>query len=259
MIGDRKVRVRDEGEHPRRPPVLLVHGAGSSSVVWMDAVKRLGPRRRVVAPDLPGHGQSDPWHDAGHDAGHDPSLDLYRDAVGTIASHLGLERVVLVGHSMGGAIALRIALAWPERVAALVLVCTAARLAAPVELMAALERDPLHMSEWMARLSFAPSTPRELVERWQAVAWTASPETLLADLRVGSGFNVSSELSRLRMPALVVGGMDDLLTPPAHSKDLAQGLPNARLLLVPQAGHMAFLEQPDRFYAALDPFLAEVA
>jgi 3-oxoadipate enol-lactonase len=251
MIGDRKVRVRDEGEHPRRPPVLLVHGAGSSSVVWMDAVKRLGPRRRVVAPDLPGHGQSDAWHDV--------SIDLYRDAVGTIAANLGLDRVVLVGHSMGGAIALRTALAWPERVAALVLVCTAACLPAPVELMAALERDPLHMSEWMARLSFAPTTPRELVERWQAVAWTAPPEVLLADLRALGGFNVSGELSRLRMPALVVGGMDDLLTPPALSKDLAQALPNARLLLVPHAGHMAFLEQPDRFHAALDPFLAEVA
>jgi 3-oxoadipate enol-lactonase len=255
MIGDRKVRVRDEGEHPRRPPVLLVHGAGSSSVVWMDAVKRLAPRRRVVAPDLPGHGQSDPWHDVGRD----PSIDLYRDAVGTVAAHLRLERVVLVGHSLGGAIALRTALAWPERVAALVLVCTAARMPAPLELIAALERDPLHMAEWMARLSFAPATPRELVERWQAVAWTAPPETLLADLRAAGGFNVSGELSRLRMPALVVGGMDDLLTPPALSKDLAEGLPNARLVLMPQAGHMAFLEQPDRFHAALDPFLAEVA
>ncbi|HEX2571574.1 MAG TPA: alpha/beta fold hydrolase [Polyangia bacterium] len=251
LIGDRKVRVRDEGEHPRRPPVLLVHGAGSSSVVWMNAVKRIAPRRRAVAPDLPGHGQSDPWHDV--------SIDLYRDAVGTIAANLGLQRVVLVGHSMGGAVALRVALAWPERVAALVLVCTAARLPAPVELLAALERDPLHMSEWMARLSFAPATPRELVERWQAVAWTAPPETLLADLRAAGGFNVSGDLSRLRMPALVVGGMDDLLTPPALSKDLADGLPNARLLLVPQAGHMAHLEQPDRFHAALDPFLAEVA
>src|SRR2546428_2615514 len=110
LLGDKRVRVRDEGESPRAP-LLCIHGAGGSSVAWMDVVRRLSPRRRVIAPDLPGHGQSDPWiasgTDPGTDPGHDVSLDLYRDAVGTVCATLGVKKAILVGHSMGGAIALR--------------------------------------------------------------------------------------------------------------------------------------------------------
>src|SRR4051794_19481941 len=107
-IGDRIVRVRDEGDS-KKAPLVLIHGAGSSSVIWIDVLKRLAGRRRVIAIDLPGHGQSAPWHET--------SLDLYRDAVGTICATLGVKSALLVGHSMGGAVALKCALAWPERLA----------------------------------------------------------------------------------------------------------------------------------------------
>src|SRR5438309_2126529 len=118
LIGDRKVRVRDEGES-KHAPLVFIHGAAASSVIWIDVLRRLEGRRRVIAPDLPGHGQSDPWHE--------PSIDLYRDAVGTICANLGVSRAVLVGHSMGGLVALQLALAHPDKVAGLVLIATAAR------------------------------------------------------------------------------------------------------------------------------------
>src|SRR5579859_1650259 len=109
--GDRLIRVRDEGDS-KKPPLIFVHGAGASSVLWMDAVRRLQHQRRVLAPDLPGHGQSDPWHPAA-----EVSIAMYRDAVGTVCSLSKVERAILVGHSMGGLIALAAAAAWPERVA----------------------------------------------------------------------------------------------------------------------------------------------
>src|SRR5438067_7498385 len=109
-IGDRLMRLRDEGEGPKTP-VVLVHGAGSSSVVWMDAVRRIAPRRRVIAPDLPGHGQSDRWHPPP-----EVSIAMYRDAVGTICAQIKIPKVILVGHSMGALVALGAAAAWPERV-----------------------------------------------------------------------------------------------------------------------------------------------
>src|SRR5262245_15672292 len=137
-IGDKLLRVRDEPEpapdqSASPSPLMLVHGAGSSSVVWIDVLRRIAPGRRPIAPDLPGHGQSDPWHD-------EPSIEGYRDAVGTVCANLGVRRAVLVGHSMGGAVALACALAWPERVAGLVLVNSAARLDVSDELLALLER-----------------------------------------------------------------------------------------------------------------------
>src|SRR5260221_110236 len=99
-IGDRLLRVRDEGEG-KKVPLLCVHGAGSTSVVWMDLVRRMSPGRRVVAIDLPGHGQSDRWHPPG-----EVSIAMYRDAVGTVAKELGIEQAILVGHSMGGQVVL---------------------------------------------------------------------------------------------------------------------------------------------------------
>jgi len=83
-----------------------------SGVVWTDAVRKIAPSRRVLAPDLPGHGQSDPWHEQ--------SIDLYRDAVGTMCAHLKVPKIVVVGHSMGGTVAGYYAGAYPERVQRLV-------------------------------------------------------------------------------------------------------------------------------------------
>src|SRR5258706_8390447 len=144
--GDRVVRVRDEGES-KKPPVVLVHGAGGSSVVWMDAVRRLQHRRRVIAPDLPGHGQSDRWH-----AVDDVSIAMYRDAIGTVCALLQVERAVLVGHSMGGMIALAAASAWPERVAGVVLIASGARIPVARRGFEVLERDFARAGEWLGRV-----------------------------------------------------------------------------------------------------------
>jgi pimeloyl-ACP methyl ester carboxylesterase len=271
-IGDKLLRVRDEPEPPpgprAGPPLVLVHGAGSSSVLWMELVRRLvavGPARRVLAPDLPGHGQSQPWHDA-------PSLVGYRDAVGTICAHLGLKRVVLCGHSMGGAIALACALAWPERVAGLVLLNSAARLDVSDEVLALLERtlpgtgrDEAD-AEWvdrmpdeMAELSFSPSTHRDVRERWQAVLYAARRDTVLGDFRACRGVDLSAGLGALTVPTLVLGGEDDLLVPPSRLRETAAGIRGARLALLAQTGHLSHLERPEELLAQLTPFLQSVA
>lgn len=274
-IGDKLLRVRDEPEPPPAPgrgpaPLVLIHGAGASSVVWMDLVRRLTPARRVIAPDLPGHGQSEPWHDP-------PSLGGYRDAVGTVCKHLGVQRVVLGGHSMGGAIALLCALAWPERVAGLVLVNSAARLEISDEILALLERclpgadgdaqgtGPAQvpwvdrMPAELAELSFSPATHRDVRERWQAVLYAASRDTVLGDFRACRGFDVRAQLGDLRVPTLLLAGEDDLLVPPSLVRETAAAIPGARLGLLPQAGHLVHLERPEPFLEQLLPFLQLVA
>ncbi len=228
---------------------MLIHGAGSSSVVWIDVVKRLAGRRRVIAIDLPGHGQSDPWHGI--------SLDLYRDAVGTICAALGVKSAVLAGHSMGGAIALQCALAWPERIAGLVLICSGARVRVAKAILDALAH-PQAESAVMAEMSYSPSTPREIVERWAGISLSAPAEILRADLAALDGFDVRENLKKIQIPALAIGGSDDLLLPPKLTLEAAAGMGNARATIVPHAGHMVFQEQPDAFHAVLDPFLAEV-
>ena len=253
VIGDKKVRLRDEGES-KRCPLLFIHGAAGSSVAWMDVVRRLGGTRRVIAPDLPGHGQSDPWHES--EAG--ITLELYRDFIGTVCAKLGIDKVILVGHSMGGAIAQRVALAWPERVAGMVLVATGARLKVAPALHQLLATDFVAYHKQLRAWSFSPSTPVDLVDRWMAVAVQAPQEICAADFRAIDGFDERSRLAELKMPALVLGGADDLLTPPKLQRELAAGMANARVEIIPHAGHMVVQEQPAAFHVLFDPFLAEV-
>src|SRR5438067_1018445 len=150
---DKILRIRDEGES-KRPPLVCVHGAGGSSVMWMDVVRRLSPLRRVVAPDLPGHGQSQPWNPPD-----DVSIDMFRDAVGTVCAELKIDRAILVGHSMGTLVCLAAAAAWPERVAGLVLVNGGARIPVAPPVLVALSDDYTRFGKWMARSAWSPSTP----------------------------------------------------------------------------------------------------
>jgi pimeloyl-ACP methyl ester carboxylesterase len=253
-VGDKMVRVRDEGENPRRAPLVCVHGAGSSSVVWMDVVRRLSPGRRVVAIDLPGHGQSDPWR-----APDDVSIDLYRDAVGTVCAALHIERAVLVGHSMGTLVCVAAAAAWPERVAGLVLVNGGARLPVAPQLFAWMREDFARFGKRLSRLLWSPTTPLDVVERWGAVALTADQETTVADFRACDRFDATPLCPRVKAPTLVLGGEDDLMTPPVRTRELAAAIAGARAVLVPAAGHMLPQEQPERFFAELEAFLVTSA
>lgn len=245
----RQLRVRDEGES-KRPPLVCVHGAGSSSVVWMDVVRRLSPMRRVVAPDLPGHGQSDRWHPPD-----DVTIAMYRDAVGTVCAQLKIERAVLVGHSMGALVALAAAAAWPERVAGLILVGGGARIAVAPEMFVKLTGDYPRFGKWLARMVWSPATSRDVVERWGSVAFTADQEIMNADLRAVDRYDGTADAPKVRAPTLVLGGADDLMTPPKLAHELAAAIPGARAVIVPDAGHMLMLEEPERFFTEVESFL----
>jgi pimeloyl-ACP methyl ester carboxylesterase len=248
-IGDRVMRVRDEGES-KRPPLVCVHGAGSSSVVWMDTVRRRPPPRRVVAPDLPGHGQSDRWHPPD-----DVTVAMYRDAVGTVCAQLKIERAILMGHSMGALVALDAAAAWPERVAGLILVNGGLRLPVAPEVFVKLTGDFTRFGKWLSRVVWSPATPRDVVERWGTVAFTADQEITLADFRAVDRYDGTPLAAKVRAPTLVLGGADDLMTPPRLTTELAAAIPGARAVVVPDAAHMLAQEQPERFFAEVESFL----
>jgi pimeloyl-ACP methyl ester carboxylesterase len=248
-LGDKILRVRDEGEG-KRAPLVCVHGAGSSSVVFMDVVRRLQGQRRVVALDLPGHGQSDPWHSPS-----DVSIDMYRDAVGTVCANLEIERAVLLGHSMGVLVALAAAAAWPERVAGLVLVNGGARLPVSATVFDWLATDFARFGKRFGKLTWSPATPLDVVERWGAITFTAEQEIATADFRAVERYDATPLLGKIGAPTLVLAGADDLATPPRLSVELAQGIGGARAVIVPEAGHMLMQEQPERFFADLDAFL----
>jgi pimeloyl-ACP methyl ester carboxylesterase len=244
------LRIRDEGEGAKTP-ICFVHGAGSSSVVWMDAVRRIAPRRRVIAIDLPGHGQSDRWHPPS-----EVSIAMYRDAVGTLCAELKIPKIIVAGHSMGGLVALSVAATWPERVAGLVMIGSGAKLDVSEKGLQKIHDDFAAHQERLRQVAWSPSTPPEIVERWAGISFTADQEITEADYRAIQRFDGTGLV--IKTPTLIVGGADDIMTPPKLSHALG-AIPGSVVKILPRAGHMMMLEQPDAFFAELDPFLAQIA
>jgi len=217
------------------PPLVLVHGAGGTYRHWPAEIRHM-PGQRVMALDLPGHGGSPlPGRQ---------SVEAYARSVQEVIDELRLEAAVIAGHSMGGAIALTLALESPERVAGLVLVGTGARLrVVPAILEAAADPGASEqVASLMAEFSFAARAGEALRQDFVTGMRANAPGILHGDLSACDRFDVMGRLGEIRAPALVLRGADDKLTPSKYAVFLRDGIPDARLELVPEAGHMVMIE-----------------
>jgi pimeloyl-ACP methyl ester carboxylesterase len=241
--------------------LLFAHSYLCSGLMWAAQTEALSSSYRTVNVDLRGHGESSA-------AGPGLSLfDLVHDHV-AVLDELGIERAVWVGLSIGGMIALRAALRAPERVSALVLADTSAASEPGVRRLryramgagARLVGLGPFMGQVMA-LMLGPSTHRDrpdLVAEWRARIVAAHLPSILN--LTGALFARESLLDRLGeilVPTLVLVGEEDEAQPPARSRELAAGLPNAELIVVPEAGHLSPLEQPEVVSETIRDFLVE--
>lgn len=251
-----ELAVRDTGDGV---PLVLLHAFPLHAGMW-DAVRPRGAR--VLAPDQRGFGASPLGDD-------EPSLDRCADDVVALLDRLGLERVVLGGSSMGGYVAMALARRAPERLRGLVLVGTkagadaeaarAGRLAM-AEVLDGGDRTPLRETVLPA---LTGTTSKQ--ERPSAVAEVAALAEQ-ADVRAAAWAQRAMAARRdcvqvlrgVRVPALVVAGEEDVLSPPAEAQAMADALPHATLFVLPRTGHLLAVETPQALASALEAFLREV-
>lgn len=232
------------------PALILIHGAGGSHLHWPAALRRM-PGATVYAVDLPGHGRSE---GSGRERIEDYVTEIVRfmDAV-------EVSRGVLVGHSMGGAIAQMTALTAPERVAGLVLVGTGARLrVAPVLLDGILQDAPgalALITEW----AWGPEADPAMVVRGRRMMARVDPRVVWGDFAACDRFDIREQVGEITAPTLVITGSEDRMTPPKFGQWLAERIPGARFVLIEGAGHMMMLEKPDRVASAVWEWLEAVA
>lgn len=242
-------------------PVVLIHGFPLDRTMWGPQVRPLvDAGYRVICPDLPGFGESPVVEDTA-------SMDVYADAVIDLLDHLGVERAVVGGMSMGGYVLLNLAERYSERLLGAMFLVTraAADDAAGKEKRTTLADEvragnSMVVPDTFAQVLFAPQTKQEnpeLITRVRQIMESNSAEGLVGGLLAMRDREDSvGTLPSFDMPALVLGAEQDLAVPLEHSRVLAQGLPNAKLELLAGAGHMANLEQPELFNQALLKFLA---
>jgi pimeloyl-ACP methyl ester carboxylesterase len=229
-------------------PVVLIHGAGGNHLYWPTEARRL-PGYRVYALDLPGHGKS-----AGCGQ---QTISAYVAAVLSWLEAMGQYRAVFVGHSMGAAIALMLAIQSPERTSGLGLVGAGARLRVnPMLLEYTANPTTFYKAvEMVTAWSFGPSADARLVELALRRMREARPSVLHGDLLACAGFDVTEQIGDVCQPTLVICGADDRMTPTRDAQFLAGMIPGAQIEIIPNAGHMVMLEQPQAVAAALAAFL----
>jgi pimeloyl-ACP methyl ester carboxylesterase len=248
-------------DHGDGVPVVLLHGFPLSSEMWIPVRPAVEQAARLITPDLRGFGGSDaPQGGYGMET-------MAGDVLGLV-DRLGLERIVLGGHSMGGYVALRFAAAHPERLAGLILVSTRASVDTPegkARRETAIERirrgeTTAFLDEFVPNL-VGPSTrkraPRQLAEM-RAIAGDVPDHVLSGCLAGMRDRPDSSEMLRgLHVPALVIAGEEDAVVPAEAARAMADVLPNARLAVIPLSGHTPSVERPIPTAEAMLAFLRE--
>ncbi len=242
-------------------PILFLHGLGGDAEYWSAELAHFGQSQRAVAWTMPGYGSSPALNAV--------TIETLAMAARCLLDRLDIDRAVVVGHSMGGFIAQRLAIDAPERVAGLALVSTTASFGKPGssfndEFLAS-RLAPL--DEGMTPADLAPSVVQGLVAREAAGAIKdkacASMSRISADgyraaLHALTAWDGRKELGALDVPTRCIVGADDPTVPVASMKKLAALIPGADLDVISGASHLVNLEQPDRFRDVLASFLASL-
>jgi 3-oxoadipate enol-lactonase len=242
------------------PPLLLIHGLGYARWGWEPVVDGLAEAHEVVLFDNRGIGGSDA------PLGPYSARMLAEDAVAVLDA-AGLERVHVLGTSLGGMVALQVALDWPGRVDRLVLACTTpgGESAAPmpeqsVRLIAEMPTLPREVA--MRRgveNALAPGADPAMIDRIMEhrVATAQRLPAWLAQAAAGMSFDVWDRVGEIAAPTLVLTGDCDVVVDPRNSELLASMIPGARLEVFPGTGHLFFWEAPERFVAVVKEFLGD--
>jgi pimeloyl-ACP methyl ester carboxylesterase len=248
----------ERGPSTARPPLVLLHGFPLDSTMWEHQLQSLSTAgHRVVAPDFRGFGRSrsdDPF-----------TLESLADDVHSLLATVHAAPCALVGLSMGGYVALAFAKKYPQDLAALALVDTKAEADTTEgkqgrEKMIALARTSgatAVADQMMPKMLAADSAARpQIANRLRQIMEACPPKTIehaLAAMRDRP--DRTGELASMKVPALVIVGDADAITPPAVAASMAGRIPGARLVTIRGAGHMSPMEQPDQVTRALRTFV----
>lgn len=232
---------------PARPTLLMIHGSGGSAENYRPQLERLGPDINLAAIDLPGCGQTP-----------GPAPQRVEDYAAWLGDFLaaGPIRPVLMGHSLGGAIAQQVALERPGLIRGLILMGTGSRLRVLPAILDGILENYQAIVPMIVQYAYSPQADDVTLARGTEMMSAVDPQVLWSNFTACDRFDVSDRLGQINLPTLVLVGDGDNLTPVKYGKFLADNIPGAELKVIEKAGHMANLEQPRAVNQAISDFMS---
>jgi pimeloyl-ACP methyl ester carboxylesterase len=271
-LNGHRVAYRDEGD-PNAEPLLLIHGVASSSLTWLPLFEHLTAKYRVIAPDLLGHGQSDKPRT-------DYSLGAFAVFLRDFLDALDVGAATLVGHSLGGGVAMQLVYQHREYCRRLVLVNSGGLgtdVSMPLRLLSTpgaelllplvASKPAVLLGNGVLSLVTRKMESPKVQERWRKWAALADPlgrQAFLRTLRSVVDLRGQTVCAVGRLPGLVgdvptmiVAGAQDAVIPPVHAQEAHECLPGSRLEIIEDAGHHPMLDCPEKLAGLIDDFLSE--
>ncbi|MHA1974214.1 MAG: alpha/beta fold hydrolase [Candidatus Hodarchaeales archaeon] len=216
--------------------LVFIHGAGGDKRQW-DSQKEFFKKKGygVLIPSLPQHGKTQ-----GTDK---VSVSFYSQSICDLIGSLKLDKIVLIGHSMGGAVAQRIVIDKMIDVESLILIGTGAKLNVAPIFFEMLENNFDEVMGLMGKFAYDVEASSNVIARNETIIRENGKEVLVEDFKACQAFDVRNELSKIKIPTLILVGENDKMTPVKYSKYLNEKIANSRIKIIPNSGHYVFQEQ----------------
>ncbi len=239
----------DLGVYPQS--LVFIHGSGSDHTCWAHQYSKLHKQFNIVAVDLPGHGSSTGTGEN--------DVDQYCFWIKKLLDILRLKNPVLIGHSLGAAMAMKYALRYPQDIAGIVPVGGGIKMPVNPDLLAGLKINPALAIEMICKFSLAKANRPILFDPLKESMSKANVDVLYGDLSACDKLDLTNDLGKINMRAQIICGMEDKMTPVDFSRRIVAGINGAKLCLIEGAGHMVMLEKPAEFNRALSEFASSLS
>ncbi|MBD3227892.1 MAG: alpha/beta fold hydrolase [Candidatus Lokiarchaeota archaeon] len=251
----KKIYYQDEGKaRQNNANLIFIHGAGENSNTWWFQTQKLSKYFRTIALDLPNHAKSEKFEEL--------YMNLFLQVINKLINHLRLDSVILIGHSMGGAISMSYLLEFYE-VDALILIGTGAKLKVNPLIIEVLTKNfklALEQIDSIAIYSKSKSKQKldEIKDFLRQEALKTPPETHINDFQICNQFDIMDKLNEIEVPTLIICGERDLLTPIKYSDYLHKKIKNSILYKVPETSHCVYIEQADLVNEKIKEFINSI-
>jgi pimeloyl-ACP methyl ester carboxylesterase len=232
---------------PDKMVMVFVHGTGGDRGDWRSQVDGIKTPGSVLALDLPGHGASEPPGET--------LISAYADWVERFVEVMRLKRVVLVGCSLGSAIALWLAVRHTTWLVGLGLIGSGARLRVHPFILEGLISDPFTSLQKLAQFCLSNSSSDHLKALVMDKYSKSNPLTIHGDLTACDKFDIMNQIHEIDVPTLIVVGEKDALTPVKYSEYLNEKIKSSTMVKIPEAGHLVMMEKPEEFNHAIQSFV----